>query len=126
MKKIIALVGILACCSANATDYKPLLKDKKLVMAGAKCAGISLKKEAGLSNEIGSSAGSCTVDLETRVKWINTDTFMLVEKTPLNETSPPRVYIYQVKSLIGNKVTLREFWTGWNNYKDEQISYTIK
>ncbi|WP_269915028.1 hypothetical protein [Acinetobacter sp. HY1485] len=126
MKKSIAFAGIFACCFTHGIDYKLALKDKKLVMFGAECAGISLKKDAGLSSEMGSSAESCPVDLKTRVKWLNTDTFMLVEKNKLNETSPPRVYIYQVISIVGNKVVLHDFWTGWNDYQDEKISYTIK
>ncbi|MCO8066098.1 hypothetical protein NI459_00300 [Acinetobacter schindleri] len=123
MKKLLLVGLIFGCTVASAADYKTLLTGKKLVMQGASCAGISLTKNAGLLSE-GSS--SCSVDLSTRVKWVDEDTFILIEKIKTNETSPPRVYLYNIKSIKGNKVVLSEIWTGWNSFPDEEITYTIK
>lgn len=124
--KILIAVGLLFSCSVvNATDYKAILTGKTLVMDGANCAGISLKKNSGLSGEIG-NAQACSVDLPARLRWVDESTFMLVEKNRTNESNPPRVYLYKVKSLKGDKVVLNELWTGWNNLPDDETTYLIK
>lgn len=123
MKKLLLVGLIFGCTVTSAADYKTLLTGKKLVMQGASCAGISLTKNAGLSNE---DSSNCSIDLPARVKWVDEDTFVLIEKNKMNETSPPRVYLYNVKSIKGNKVVLNEIWTGWNSFPDEEIAYTIK
>ncbi|WP_284078615.1 hypothetical protein [Acinetobacter nosocomialis] len=119
------LVGLVFIAGwANAADYKAQLSGKNLIMAGANCAGISLKNNSGLSSEMGNP--ECSVNLPARVKWLDESTFMLVEKNKPNETSPPRVFIYKVKSVNGKKVVLSEIWTGWGNQPDDLTTYTIK
>lgn len=123
----ILLIGVLSLFSvaANAADFKTQLSGKDLVMKGANCAGISLKKSSGLRGEMGNTP-PCSMDLPARLKWINESTFMMVEKNKPNETSPPRVYLYKVKSIKGNQVVLTEVWTGWNDLPDDETIYTIK
>lgn len=125
MKIFILLSVMFVCGLANAADYKSQLNGKTLTMSGAQCAGISLKKNAGLLNEIGNRP-PCEIGLPTRLKWIDGATFALIEKERINDTSPPRVYLYKVKSLKGNQVVLTTIWTGWNDFKDEDITYLIK
>lgn len=124
MKKILLVALFFGCTVANATDYKTLLIGKTLTMNGATCAGISLSKNSGLMGE--QPLSRCSLDLPARLKWIGDDTFMLVEKNKTNESSPPRVYLYKIKSMKGSKVVLNEIWTGWNNLPDDEITYTIK
>lgn len=123
--KIIVGVLTLISVAANAADFKTQLNGKDLVMNGANCAGISLKKNSGLKGEMGNMP-PCSIDLPTRLKWINESTFVMVEKNKTNDTSPPRVYLYKVKSIKGNQVVLTEVWTGWNDFPDEDITYNIK
>ena len=52
--------------------------------------------------------------------------FIMIEKNQTVETSPPRTYLYKVKSLNGNQVILSEIWTGWNSFPDSDQQYTIK
>ncbi|HDG7211738.1 hypothetical protein [Acinetobacter nosocomialis] len=119
------LVGLVFIAGwTNAADYKTQLSGKNLIMSGANCAGISLKNNSGLSSERGNP--ECSVNLPARVKWLDESTFMLVEKNKPNETNPPRVYIYKVKSISGKKVVLSEIWTGWGNQPDSITTYTIK
>ena len=68
----------------------------------------------------------CKIDLPTKVRWLSNDTFMMIEKNQILETSPPRVFVYKVKSIKGNQIVLSEIWTGWNNFPDEDTTYTIK
>lgn len=117
--------AVFVCGIANAADYRAQLNSKTLTMSGSQCAGISLKKNAGLLNESGNRP-PCEVSLPTRVKWIDGATFALIEKDRINEISPPRVYLYKVKSIKGNQVVLTSIWTGWNDFKDEDITYSIK
>lgn len=124
MKKILLATLLLGCTVAHAADYKTLLTGKTLVMEGATCAGISLGKNSGLSSEVGNL--NCSIDLPARLRWIDNNTFALIEKNRTNDSSPPRVYLYKVKSLVGNKVVLNEIWTGWNNLPDDETTYTVK
>lgn len=123
MKKILFVLLALSCASVNAADFKKPLNGKDLILQGHNCAGISLKNTSGL---LGDGSGKCGVELATKLKWIDGDSFILIEKNRLNETSPPRTYLYKVKSVNGNKAVLTEIWTGWNNFPDENISYIIK
>lgn len=125
MKKYLLISMLLFCSMASAIDYKTALNGKKLVMTNASCAGISLKKDSGLSSEMGNTQ-SCKVDLPVRLRWLDESTFMLVEKNQINEKSPPRVFLYKVKKLQGNKVVLSEIWTGWNSFPDDETTYTIQ
>ena len=117
-------MGILLSCSiTNATDYKTAVDGKVLRIDGGTCAGISLKKQSGLMGE--QPLSRCSLDLPARVKWLSDDTFMMVETEKTNDTNPPRVYISKIKSVKGNKVVIKDIWTGWGNKKDEEITYTI-
>ncbi|WP_151812560.1 hypothetical protein [Acinetobacter bereziniae] len=123
MKKMI-LMGIFTCLSftANATDYKAMLTGKNLLLKNS-CAGISLTKKSGAISEL--PLAKCVMDFPMRVRWLSNDTFMMVETVRPNETSPPRVFVYKVKSVNGNKAVISEIWAGWNNFPDEDVTYTI-
>lgn len=125
MKILILLSVVFVCSIANAADYRAQLNGKTLTMSGASCAGISLKKNAGLFNEMGNNP-PCEISLKTRLKWIDGTTFALIEKERINDISPPRVFLYKVKSVKGTQVVLTNIWTGWNDFKDEDITYSIK
>lgn len=125
MKKILLISLLFSCAVANAADFKSQLNGKTLVMNGANCAGISLKKSSGLFGEMGNFP-PCKVDFPARLKWLDGSTFVLVEKNKMNDESPPRIFLYKVKSLNGDKVVLSEIWTGWNDLPDQDSVYTIK
>lgn len=94
-------------------------------MEGANCAGISLKKESGLYNELGNTP-PCSIDLFTRLKWVDDKTFMLIEKNKMDNVRPPRLYLYRVESIKGDKVFLIDIWTGWGDLSDTKVTYTMK
>jgi len=121
-KKIIAISLLITSAIANATDYKAALTGKTLYMKGGNCAGLSLTKNAGLMGD----QSPCNVDLPTKVRWLSNDMFIMIEKNQTVETSPPRTYLYKIKSLKGNQVILSEIWTGWNDFPDSDEQYTIK
>lgn len=121
-KNILGIALLLLTGVANATDYKTLLNGKTMYMKGGTCAGLSLAKNSGLMG----NQSPCKIDLPTKVRWLSNDTFMMIEKNQILETSPPRVFVYKVKSIKGNQIVLSEIWTGWNNFPDEDTTYTIK
>lgn len=51
---------------------------------------------------------------------------MLIEKNRRSNDSPPRVYVMQFKSLNGNKVKVKDVWTGWGDQPDVIDKYLIK
>ncbi len=124
MKKYILLYIISICSPAFAADYQSLLAGKTLVMKGAVCAGLSLGRNSGLSAE--QPMGQCSVDLPARLEWISPDTFIMVEKSRPDDTSPPRVFISKVKLIKGKEVVLTDIWTGWGKSRHEDTAYTIK
>ena len=124
-------ISVLAFCISNsvfAMDYKQLTLGKKLTHAGASCSGISISKngkDAFMYGEMG-QLGKCTPDLNVRIKWIGDNTFILIEKDRVNDSSPPRTYLYKIKSIQNNNATLISIWTGWNDFKDDVEKYNIK
>jgi len=129
-KKLFCL-SFLAICISNpvfAVDNKQNLLGKKLTNIGASCSGLSISKngtDAFMYGELG-QVGKCTPDLNLRIKWINENTFIMIEKDKVNNTSPPRTYLYKIKSIKNDTVTLINVWTGWGDFKDEEEKYTIK
>lgn len=73
-----------------------------------------------------SQMGQCQDPLLLRVKWLDDKTFILIEKVQINNISPPRTYLYRVKSYKKNGVDLTDIWTGWGDYKDTSVSYYYK
>ena len=130
LKKFICF-GIIAICVSNpvfAIDNKQHLLGKKLTSVGASCSGLSISKngkDAFMYGELG-QVGKCTPDLNLRIKWISDNTFILIEKDKVNDTSPPRTYLYKIKSIKNNNATLVNMWTGWGDFKDEEEKYIIK
>lgn len=131
MSKKSICIGILALCISNsvfAMDNKQLMLGKKLTHVGASCSGISISKngkDAFMYGEMG-QVGKCTPDLNMRIKWISDNTFILIEKDRVNDSSPPRTYLYEIKSIQNNNATLISIWTGWNDFKDDVEKYNIK
>ena len=102
MKKAVLMTSLMFTGSIHAADYKAALTGKNLYMKGGNCAGLSLSKNAGLMGD----QSPCTVDLPTRVRWVSSDTFMMIEKNQTSSDKTPRVYLYKVKSLQGTKVVI--------------------
>lgn len=128
MKALITgFVLVLLSSTACATDYKSLLSGKYLLMPDAGCAGIEFSKDGSAATLYGERG--CTteggVGLDTRVKWVSSRAFILIEKEQVNEQSPPRNYVYVVDSIRGKHVMLKSVWTGWGNYPDDMTRYTI-
>ena len=114
---------VLAAARGPASGgHAAALAGKRLVMSGATCAGLEFvdSKHAVLVSEMG------CVTLETRVRWLSADTFVLVEMERINESSPPRTWIYQVVKRSASSITLRQPWTGWGDLKDDVIRYAIR
>lgn len=89
-----------------AQDFKSQLNGKRLYVAGAKCGGISLEKNAGIYSEV----NNCEF-LPTRVIWATEDTFFLTQKKRMDEINPPIHFIYKVVSINGKNVTLKALFT---------------
>ncbi|MDH2020905.1 hypothetical protein N5J44_17275 [Acinetobacter ursingii] len=79
-------------------------------------------KDAAMYAEL----GQCQDPLHLRVRWLDDKTFILIEKVRLNETSPPRSFLYKVKSINQDYVQLTEIWTGWGDSKDDTLGYYFR
>ncbi len=127
MKKIFLAGLCLSLSSLACAGAKESLIGKRLVMdiPEVQCAGLSFSrngKDAAMYAEL----GQCQDPLQLRVKWLDDKTFILIEKVRLNETSPPRSFLYKVKSINQDCVQLTEIWTGWGDSKDDTLGYYFR
>ncbi|MCO6514297.1 MAG: hypothetical protein J6589_07510 [Snodgrassella sp.] len=127
MKKLF-LTLLLLPSLVMATDFKTAVSGKKLTFDGATCAGVSFSKDGAVANMYDEQVSNCNLNIPflLRVKWLNDNTAILVEKVQKNKSAPPRVFVMQFQSLNGNRVTVKDVWVGWGNHPDQIQKYTIK
>lgn len=118
MKSIYLLISGLFSFFASFSQTKT--QDYNLVgrfiLKDANCAGFEFKSktQALWRNEI-----ACQAPTELRLRWIDKETFATIHTESDNEECPPRVEIYKVVSYDGKKLTLKQIWTGWNDFPDD-------
>ena len=120
MKNYLFILLIIAFQShCNSQEIK-LLKPKGTYLFDQNgCAGFQFNNENSLTfiNEFDCSP------FELRLKWIDDDTFIAIEKERTNDTFPPRVYVYRILISDDKKLVLKEFNTSWiSTSKDEKIT----
>lgn len=127
MKKIFLAGLCLSLSSVACAGAKENLIGKRLVMdiPEVQCAGLSFSKN-GKDAAMYAELGQCQDPLHLRVRWLDDKTFILIEKVRLNETSPPRSFLYKVKSVNQDYVQLTEIWTGWGDSKDDTLGYYFR
>jgi len=127
MKKIFLAGLCLSLSSWACAGAKESLIGKRLVMdiPEVQCAGLSFSKN-GKDAAMYAELGQCQDPLHLRVRWLDDKTFILIEKVRLNETSPPRSFLYKVKSINQDYVQLTEIWTGWGDSKDDTPGYYFR
>ena len=127
MKKIFLAGLCLSLSSLACAGAKENLIGKRLVMdiPEVQCAGLSFSKN-GKDAAMYAELGQCQDPMPLRVRWLDDKTFILIEKVRLNETSPPRSFLYKVKSVNQDYVQLTEIWTGWGDSKDDTLGYYFR
>ena len=127
MKKVF-LIALLLPSLAMATNFKQVVSGKKLTYVGATCAGVSFSQDGLIANMYDEQVSNCALNIPflLRVKWLNENTAMLVEKVQKDKSAPPRVFVMQFQSQNGNKITVKDVWVGWGNHPDQIQKYTIK
>ena len=127
MKKIFLAGLCLSLSSLACAGAKESLIGKRLVMdiPDVQCAGLSFSKN-GKDAAMYAELGQCQDPLHLRVRWLDDKTFILIEKVRLNEASPPRSFLYKVKSINQDYVQLTEIWTGWGDSKDDTLGYYFR
>lgn len=127
MKKIFLAGLCLSLSSLACAGAKESLIGKRLVMdiPDVQCAGLSFSKN-GKDAAMYAELGQCQDPLHLRVRWLDDKTFIFFEKVRLNETSPPRSFLYKVKSINQDYVQLTEIWTGWGDSKDDTLGYYFR
>ena len=127
MKKIFLAGLCLSLSTLACAGAKESLIGKRLVMdiPEVQCTGLSFSKN-GKDAAMYAELGQCQDPLHLRVRWLDDKTFILIEKVRLNETSPPRSFLYKVKSINQDYVQLTEIWTGWGDSKDDTLGYYFR
>jgi hypothetical protein len=120
-------LSISVSTTVSAEDYSSILKNKRLILQGATCAGLEFKGKNTLLGyaEDFCSRGNDEPASEERVRWISKNVFFATQKGRNAEGCPPGNHIYQVDKIGNGKIVLREFWTGFPDAKDSVETYKI-
>lgn len=127
MKKIFLAGLCLSLSTLACAGAKESLIGKRLVMdiPEVQCTGLSFSKN-GKDAAMYAELGQCQDPMPLRVRWLDDKTFILIEKVRLNETSPPRSFLYKVKSINQDYVELTHISTGWGDSKDDTWGYYFR
>ncbi|MBS1520604.1 MAG: hypothetical protein JST50_06380 [Bacteroidetes bacterium] len=111
----IMLVGVVHGQNLQYTTLKG-----RYIMKDSQCAGFDFidSKTVLWYNEL-----TCQYADTLRIKWIDKDTFITREKRRRNKTSPPRVEVYRIIKNDGKQVVIKSFWTGWNDFPDDLLTF---
>ncbi|PIT15046.1 hypothetical protein BGI32_05945 [Snodgrassella alvi] len=124
MKKLLIILLLLPSL-AIAKDYKTIISGKKLTYKGENCAGVAFSSNGLYAFIYAEQGAKCLPNLSLRVKWLNNNTVMLVERNKTAENAP-QVIVMQFKSIKKNKTTVKNIWAGWGDQPDQIEKYTIK
>ncbi|MES2543939.1 MAG: hypothetical protein V4548_03575 [Bacteroidota bacterium] len=117
--RTILLIIIVSQTNCFSQENK-ILKPKGIYLFSIEsCAGFQFNNDDSLTfiNEIGCSP------FELRLKWIDENTFIAIEKERTEDKFPPRVYVYRILISDGKKLVLKEFDTSWDSTaKDGKIT----
>lgn len=100
-------------------DFSKMLKGK-FILKGSDYAGFEFidTKNISWTNEM------FPMDPDSmRLKWIDKHTFVATFRKSSGNDCPPSNWIRKVEYYDGNKLILRNFWTGWNDLKDESETF---
>lgn len=102
------------------TDYSKILKGK-FILAGSQYAGFDFinDKTVSWTNEL------FPLDPDTmRLKWISDDLFVATFTKFINKDNcPPRNWVRKIEFFDGNKLVIKDIWTGWDEYKDSTETF---
>ena len=130
MKKLfLSLALVLSCTHASAENFAPQLKGKRLILENAACAGWTFDPSgrfADWRNEEDCAGTAGDYKSRWRVQWLDNNNLVLTETERSDEKMPPRNFVYQVVSINGRTVKLKEFWTGWGEHRPSITTFTIR
>ena len=103
---------------------KEYLPGKRLILAGAMCAGWAFRsadRAARYDELMCRSSGEPT--LEARIVWVTPDRFLLVEERGAGAagTCPPRTWMFEAVEVGPKQVVLQETWLGWGARKGRPV-----
>ncbi len=110
---------IAARINSKAENFEAIISGR-FVMKDANYAGFNFISPTNVTwtNEM-----DCGHPDTLKIRWLDNATFYTQDIVRVNENCPPRVRIYQVVSFDGLHLTLKNIWTGWNDYTDERIEF---
>ncbi|WP_239372835.1 hypothetical protein [Snodgrassella gandavensis] len=124
MQKLLITLLLLPSL-AIAKDYKTIITGKKLTYKDQNCAGVAFSKNGSYAFIYAEQSAKCLPNLSLRVKWLNNNTVMLVERNK-TAANAPQVMVMQFKSIKKNTATVKNIWAGWGDQPDQIEKYTIK
>ena len=129
MKKLIIVICCLLSSTVFASDFANQLKGKRMVLDDSICAGWEFHKSgkfADWRNEADCAMTAGDYKTRWRIQWLDDDHIVLVETQRTNEDFPPRTFVYQILSIKGRTVKVKEYWTGWGDSPAEIQTFTLQ
>jgi hypothetical protein len=118
----VLMAGVVGAQTPNSTTDFSQKINGRFALKGADCAGFELigNKKIIWRNEI-----SCLSPDTFAVFWLDQKTFVTkdINKESVNKDCPPRNWIYKVLAYDGEKLILEEVWTGWGEYKTDNLEF---
>ena len=113
----------------DLSQYSEENKGEKVADEEESCAGFTFLDDAKtvlFHNEIDPLCSDEIAD-KMRIQWIDNNAFILTDKYNNNKQNcPPRNYMYKIISINNKQAIFEEIWTGWGEYPNQKIIYTIK
>lgn len=129
--RVLARAVCFAVVAAGAGGSTPAqaslsLAGSRLIEEGFSCAGwrFEMDGSAVRYDEVACARGGWPT-LTARAHGLSAAQFMLVETVEANSLPdrPPRVWLFKIESVSGERVQLRETWLGWGARTDALTTY---
>ncbi len=126
-----AAISFLSLNTYADVEISDWLKGKKFVLENAICKeqpseGMSFSKDGKTASYVVYYAEEGCKKYETRVKWLASDIFALVEnkKNPVN--NPPEAFFFKVEGLSDNQVSLKNMYLFLDESNDSVMNFKLK
>jgi hypothetical protein len=127
MKKLILTLSIISTIllSGNKTFGQQTAKhlQGRYIMKGSGCAGFNF---VNAKTVLWYNESACLYPDTLKIKWVDDSSFLTITKTRTDNACPPRVEYYKIVSNVGKQLVLKSVWTGWNDVKDQILTFTQK
>lgn len=126
-----AAISFLSLNTYADVEISDWLKGKKFVLENAICSeqpseGMSFSKDGKTASYVVYYEEEGCTKYETRVKWLTSDIFALVENKKKPADTPPEAFFFKVESLSNNQISLKNMPLFLDESSDSTMNFKLK